>query len=238
MKMGTQRIKLFQDRKEAGIKLAGRLSRYKAVENILILALPRGGVPVAFEVAKSLEAPLEVFITRKLRFPDNAELALGALAENGEIFLNEGLVDYYSEGYLKEEVSYQKEEIKRRQIQYRDGRELPSLIGKVIILIDDGVATGATMMATIHALRASDVKKLIVAVSVAPSEIVGELSRLADDVVVLYTPSPFVAVGVYYLDFRQVSDEEVKGYLGEAKTVDKSHKEIKKHENRVYRKGY
>ncbi len=224
MKMDTQEIKFFRDRKEAGIKLAEKLSRYKAMENILVLALPRGGVPVAFEGAKSLGAPLDVFITRKLRSPNNPELALGALAENEEIFLNEGLLDYYSEEYLREEISYQKEEIKRRQILYRDGRELPSLIGKTAILIDDGIATGATIMATIHALRASSVKKLIVAVPVAPPEIIGELSRLADDLVVLYTPSHFIAVGVYYLDFRQVSDEEVKQYMEKAKTVDRSRK--------------
>lgn len=225
--METQRIKLFQDRKEAGMQLARRLSRYKAVENILILALPRGGVPVAFEVAKSLGAPLEVSITRKLRFPDNPELALGALAENGDIFLNKELMTHWSKRYLKEEISYQKEEIKRRQILYRDGRELPSLIDKAIILIDDGVATGATMIATIRALRATGVKKIIVAVPVAPPEIIEELSGLADELVALYTPSPFIAVGVYYIDFRQVSDEEVKRYLEEAKTIDKSHREVK-----------
>jgi putative phosphoribosyl transferase len=224
--MDNQGIKLFQDRKEAGIKLALRLSKYKGIENTLVLALPRGGVPVAFEVAESLRAPLEVFITRKLRFPDNPELALGALAENGEIFLNKELRHYYPKVYLEEEISYQKEEIRRRQILYRGGIELPSVMEKVVMLIDDGVATGATMIATIHALRASGVKKLIVAVPVAPSEIVGVLSRLVDDLVILYTPSPFVAVGVYYLDFRQVSDEEVKGYL-EAKTVGKSRREVK-----------
>lgn len=210
-------MRLFQDRKEAGIKLAEKLSGYRAVENILVLALPRGGVPVAFEVAKSLGISLEVFITRKLRSPNNPELALGALAENGEVFLNEGLLDYYSEEYLKEEISYQREEIRRRQVLYRDGKELPSLVGKTIILIDDGIATGATMMATIRALRTSGVKKLIVAVPVAPHEIIRGLSRLTDKLVVLYTPSSFIAVGVYYVDFRQVSDDEVKVYIERAK---------------------
>ncbi len=227
MKMDTQRMRLFQDRKEAGIKLAERLSGYRTVENVLVLALPRGGVPVAFEVAKSLGVSLEVFITRKLRFPNNPELALGALAENGEVFLNEGLLDYYSEEYLKQEISYQREEIKRRQALYRGGKELPSLSGKTIILIDDGIATGATMIATIRALRASNVKKLIVAVPVAPHEIIRELSRLTDKLVVLYTPSSFIAVGVYYVDFRQVSDDEVKKYIERAKTVGRSHEEAK-----------
>src|SRR4030066_272629 len=135
--MDIERIKLFKDRKEAGIKLANILSKYKSQENILILALPRGGVPVAFEVAKSLKTTLDVFITRKLRFPDNPELAVGALAENGEIFLNKDLIDCCPDNYLEEETSFQKEEIKRRQILYRDGKGLPSFIGKDVILIDE-----------------------------------------------------------------------------------------------------
>jgi predicted phosphoribosyltransferase len=220
----TQRIKFFQDRKEAGIKLAEKLSGYSTVENILILALPRGGLPVAFEVAKSLRVPLDVFITRKLRFPHNPELAMGALAENGEIFLNKELIDYCPEDYLEEEISHQKVEIKRRQILYRDGRELPLLMGETVILVDDGIATGATMRASIHALRPFGVRKLLVAVPVAPREIVEELSRLADDLVVLYTPSTFTAVGAYYLNFEQVTDEEVKEYIEGANTAEKSRK--------------
>ncbi|HEY7535448.1 MAG TPA: phosphoribosyltransferase [Thermodesulfobacteriota bacterium] len=225
--MDIERIKLFKDRKEAGIKLAERLGDYKSLENILVLALPRGGVPVAFEVAKSLVAPLDIFITRKLRFPDNLELAVGALAENGEIFLNKELINYCTDTYLEEEISYQKEEIKRRQILYRGGKELPSFIGNVVILIDDGIATGATMIATIHALRVSRITKLIVAVPVAPPKIVEELTKLADELIVIHTPSPFFAVGEHYLDFRQVTDEEVKKYLEEAKTIYKSHEEAK-----------
>lgn len=212
-------IRLFRDRKEAGRGLASRLGKYKKEENVFILALPRGGVPVAFEVAKSLELPLDVFITRKLRFPDNPELAVGALAENGEVFLNSELVNYCPKGYLEEEIAYQKEEIKRRQILYRGGMESPALSGKEVILIDDGVATGATMIASIRALKASGVKRVVVAVPVAPPEIIEELSELADELVVLYTPSPFIAVGVHYSDFRQVSDEEVKGYLEEAREI-------------------
>jgi predicted phosphoribosyltransferase len=219
--------KLFQDRNQAGIKLAERLKQYKAAKNLIVLALPRGGVPVAFEVAKLLGAPLDVFITRKLRFPDNPELALGALAENGEVFLNEDLMDYCSEEYLEKETAYQKKEIKRRQILYRGGMELPSLSGKTVILIDDGVATGATMIATLRALKASQVKELIVAVPVAPHDIIEKLSGLADKLVILYTPSPFIAVGVHYFDFRQVTDEEVKEYLEKVKTLDEFHKEAR-----------
>ena len=219
-------IQLFRDRKEAGRSLANRLSKYKKAENILILALPRGGVPVGFEVAKSLKVPLNVFITRKLRFPDSPELAVGALAENGEIFLNKELIDYCPKEYLEKEISYQKEEIKRRQILYRGGMELPTLTGKEVILIDDGVATGATMIASICALKASGVKKLIVAVPVAPPEIVEELSRLADELIIPYTPSPFIAVGVHYSDFRQVSDEEVKEGIEKIKTIEESYKGV------------
>lgn len=217
---------LFIDRKGAGKELAQRLRNYKGVESLIILALPRGGVPVAFEVAKSLDAPLDVFITRKLRFPDNPELAIGALAENGEVFLNKDLVNHYTNEYLREEVLYQHEEIKRRQKLYRGKLRLPAFKNKIVILIDDGVATGATMIATIRALRASGIEKLIVAVPVAPEEIIERLSSLADELVVLYTPSPFIAVGMHYSDFKQVSDEEVKGYLEKTKTIDEPHKEV------------
>ncbi|MGE5443931.1 MAG: phosphoribosyltransferase [Ignavibacteriales bacterium] len=215
--------KIFKDRKEAGKELAEKLSEYKGKENILILALPRGGVPVAFEVAESLGADLDVFITRKLRFPGEPELAVGALAENGEVFLNKELKNYCSEEYLKEEISYQREEVRRRQVLYRDGKELPSLVGKTIILIDDGIATGATMIATIRALRASDIKVLIVAVPVAPTEVIKEFSKLADELVVLYTPYPFIAVGAHYSYFNQVSDEEVREYLEKSKTISEQH---------------
>ncbi|HSE83413.1 MAG TPA: phosphoribosyltransferase, partial [Thermodesulfobacteriota bacterium] len=211
---------LFHDRKEAGNELAERLKNYKGIQSLIVLALPRGGLPVAFEVAKFLDAPLDVFITRKLRFPDNPELAIGALAENGEMFLNKDLMNYYTDEYLEEEVLYQKEEIKRRQTLYRGGLILPIFKDKTVILIDDGVATGATMIATIHALRASRIKKLVVAVPVAPEEIIEELTSLADELVVLYTPSPFIAVGMHYSDFKQVSDEEVKDYLEKAKSIE------------------
>ncbi|HEX3033746.1 MAG TPA: phosphoribosyltransferase [Thermodesulfobacteriota bacterium] len=224
----AHRIHLFQDRKEAGKELAEKLSKYKGVTNLIVLALPRGGVPVAFEVTRHLGAPLDVFITRKLGFPDNPELAIGALAENGEVFLNNDLVNYYTKEYLEEEVLYQKEEIKRRQALYRGELILPAFKNKTVILIDDGVATGATMIATIRALRASGIKKLVVAVPVAPEEIIEELSGLADELVVLYTPSPFIAVGMHYSDFRQVSDAEVKEYLEKAKTIDEPHKEVEK----------
>jgi len=215
--------KIFKDREEAGIELAEKLSKYKGKESILILALPRGGVPVAFEVAKSLGAHLDVFITKKLRFPEQPELAVGALAENGEVFLNKELKDYCPEEYLEQEISYQREEIKRRQVVYRGGKELPSVSGKTIILIDDGIATGATMIATIRALKASDVKELIVAVPVAPSEVIKEFSKLADELVVLYTPYPFYAVGAHYSDFSQVSDDEVREYLEKAKIIYEQH---------------
>jgi predicted phosphoribosyltransferase len=225
--MFDEKNKLFEDRKQAGIKLAERLKKYRSAERLIVLALPRGGVPVAYEVAKSLSAPLDVFITRKLRFPDNPELALGALAENGEVFLNGDLTDYYSEEYLEKEKAYQKKEIKRRQILYRGGMELPSLTGKTVILIDDGVATGATMIATLRALKASQVKELIVAVPVAPYETIEKLSHLADKLIMIYTPSPFIAVGVHYTDFGQVSDDQVKEYLERAKTMDEFHKEAR-----------
>lgn len=205
--------KLFLDRKEAGKELANRLAKYKSRQNVQVLALPRGGVPVAFEVAKLLELPLDIFITRKLRFPDQPELALGALAETGEVFLNEELRAYYSNKYLEEEISYQKEEISRRQDLYRDGDKLPRLEDKEVILVDDGIATGATAIAAVRALRASGVKKIIVAIPVAPQDSVDRFSSLADELVVLFTPSPFYAVGLHYSDFSQVSDDEVKSYL-------------------------
>jgi len=220
------RERIFKDRHEAGKRLAERLKKYSNLDDVVVLALPRGGVPVAFEVAKYIGAPLDVFITRKLRFPDEPELALGALAENGEVFLNKELVQYCPESYIEKEKEYQWEEIKRCQLAYRNGQGLPPLEGKVVILIDDGVATGATMIATIYALRASGVKRIVVAVPVAPPETAEELLRLADELIVLYTPSPFFAVGMYYSDFRQLSDAEVREYLEQARsfTEKKTHK--------------
>lgn len=209
---------MFQDRIDAGIQLAKRLSRYKDKEDVLVLGLPRGGVVTGFEIAKSLNAGLDVLIVRKIGFPYQPELAMGAISETGTIALNESIVasSGVPRSYLDSEISRQKEEINRRVSLYRKGKHLEKLAGKTVILVDDGVATGATMKAGIETLKKEDLKKLIVAVPVAPPSTAEEISRMVDEFVCIETPVHFMAVGGFYMDFAQTSDEEVVSLLQEA----------------------
>jgi len=205
---------MFVDRVEAGRKLAEKLESIGPFENPIILALPRGGVPVAYEVAKRLHAPLDVIIVRKLGAPFNREFAIGALVE-GEperVVLNEEAVYQLGVGkeYLDQVVGEEREELHRRQTQYRGSQNpLENLSGKTVILIDDGIATGYTMKAALAAIREQNPASVIVAVPVAPPDTLPEMERLADRVVVLETPEPFWAVGAHYERFDQTSDEEV-----------------------------
>lgn len=212
---------VFRDRTEAGRELAARLSAYRNDPTGLILALPRGGVPVGYEVSLALNLPLDVFITRKLGAPDNPEYAIGAVAETGSIHLNQqacSMMGGFSTAsrYFDEMVQKQREEIKRRQQLYRNGRPLPDLKDRTVLLVDDGVATGCTFLASVEALRNLQVRRLIAALPVGPGETLGEIGRHVNKLIVLATPEPFYAVGNHYMDFTQVSDDEVVQYLGKA----------------------
>jgi putative phosphoribosyl transferase len=202
---------MFRNRSEAGSRLAGRLDRYKERNDVIVLALPRGGVVTGYEIARAIGAPLDVLIVRKIGFPYQPELAAGAVAETGSVVLNRDIMSMggLSEEALKPEIERQKEEIARRIVLYRSGGKLSNLRGKTVILVDDGVATGATMKAAIAALKQEHVAKLIVALPVGPPETIEVLRRMVDELICLETPLYFMAVGAHYGDFTQVTDEEV-----------------------------
>jgi putative phosphoribosyl transferase len=206
---------MFRNRIDAGNRLAARLFQYKNRLDATVLALPRGGVVVGYEIARALNAPLDVLIVRKIRFPGQPELAIGAVAETGSIVLNESIVAEarLSEDILKPEIEHQKEEIARRMAIYRAGKAFPHLDGMVAILVDDGVATGATIRAAISALKEQKVAKLVLALPVGPPETVKVLRQLVDELICLETPLDFMAVSVHYLDFTQVSDNEAMDLL-------------------------
>ena len=209
----------FRDREEAGRLLAAKLESYRNDPGGLILALPRGGVAVAYEVSRSLQLPLDVFITRKLSTSDNPEYAIGALSETGAVYLNPDAVEAFhlSHADLNALLGNAREEIYRRRQRYRDGAPLAAVTGKTVILVDDGMATGATFFATIEAITDLSPQRLIAAVPVAPRDNVGPARRRVDEFIVLATPEPFIAVGHHYRCFTQVNDDEVLQYLNAAK---------------------
>ncbi len=213
---------MFRDRRDAGSKLAEKLKNYKNRKEVLVLALPRGGVVTGFEVARYLHSPLDVLIVRKIGAPRQPELAAGAISETGAVVLNQDVVSGYgiSKKYIDDAVAGQKEEIARRQKLYRKGESITSLEGKVIVLVDDGVATGATMKAAIEALKGEKIRKLVVALPVAPPETANELKKMVDEFVCLETPQYFMAVGNHYQDFEQVSDEEVVRLIEKSREVE------------------
>jgi predicted phosphoribosyltransferase len=196
------------------------LRRYDERAGTVVLALPRGGIVPAAEVASALRLPLDVIISRKIGAPGNPELAIGAIAEGGAPYFNEeGLaLTGPSETYLAQEVEHQRAEIARRQQRFRDGRPLSLPDGATVILIDDGVATGSTAIAAIRALREQGVERIVFAIPVAPPDTTETLRGMVDELVVLATPMPFWAVGAFYEDFRQVSDDEVVDLLERART--------------------
>src|SRR2546422_4946700 len=201
---------LYQDRSDAGRALARRLMNYANRNDVLVLGLPRGGVPVAFEVAKALKAPLDVFIVRKLGAPDYPELAMGAIATGGVRVLNEEVVKKLRIREEDIEAVAEEEglELKRRELAYRGHGVSPEIRDRTVILIDDGVATGSTMRAAVRALRAQSPARLIVAVPTAALSTYEELSREVDEMVALMTPEDFQAVGQWYEDFSQTTDAE------------------------------
>lgn len=200
----------FADRVDAGKRLAQALANFHK-KNAAVLAIPRGGVVVGFEVATALMLPLDVIVPRKLGAPDNPELAIGAIAEDGSKVLDESLVTYLGvgSGYIEEESERQRQEIARRMQLYRSDAEPVDLKGKDIIIVDDGIATGSTMKAALVSVKNRGAKSVTVAVPVAPPQTITELKRYADRVVCLYTPEYFQSIGQFYEDFSQTSDEEV-----------------------------
>ena len=209
---------LFQDRFEAGRLLASRLSQFANRNDVIVLGLPRGGVPVAFEVAKSLKAPLDVFVVRKLGVPGQEELAMGAIASSGIRVVNRSVVDAL--GIKNEEIERvaleQQAELERREREYRDGRPTLEVRCRTAILVDDGLATGSSMRSAVAALRNRDPAQSVIAVPVAALSVYEQLKSEADQVVCLTTPEHFAAVGQWYLDFRQTSDDEVRELLSSA----------------------
>jgi predicted phosphoribosyltransferase len=208
----------FPDRAAAGRVLGEKLTQYAGRDDVIVLGLPRGGVPVAYEVARALRVPLDVFIVRKLGVPGFEELAAGAIASGGVRVLNEDVMralpnaDEIIEAVTKRESA----ELERREQKYRDGRPAPEIPGRTVILIDDGLATGATMRAAVKALRQRGAAKIVVAVPVGPPDTCKEFEDEADEVVCASAPEFFQAVGQYYEDFSQTSDEEVRELLARA----------------------
>jgi putative phosphoribosyl transferase len=212
-----ERNQIFADRADAGRQLAERL-RALDLESPVILALPRGGVPVGFEIACALGAPLDVLLVRKIGAPDQEEFALGAVVE-GEppIVVSNEAVPARFQRYVHQEAARQAQEIERRRKTYRDGRPLAPVEGRTAIVVDDGIATGATFRAALEAMKRLKAVKVIAAIPVAPPESLPLIKDLADEVVCLATPEPFYAVGLHYGDFSQIADEEVVDLLERAK---------------------
>ncbi len=206
---------IFQNREEAGRRLASELLQYREDPAGLILALPRGGVAVGYQLSLALHLPLDVFITRKIGAPGNPEFALGAVSETGTVYLNPDTVTDFrlSINDVEELVRAQQNEIARRHALYRQGRRLPSLTDRVVILVDDGIATGATFFASADAIRHMKPRRLVGAIPVGPAETIVEAQQRVDELIVLATPDPFWAVGNHYVDFTQVEDHDVLEYL-------------------------
>ena len=208
----------FPDRAEAGRVLGLKLSKYAGRDDVIVLGLPRGGVPVAYEVAQALRVPLDVFIVRKLGVPGFEELAVGAIASGGVRVLNDDVVRALPNANEIIEAVTQREiaELQRREDKYRDSRPPPQIENRTVILIDDGLATGATMRAAVKALRQRGAAKIVVAVPVGPPDTCKEFEDEADEVVCASAPEYFQAVGQYYEDFSQTTDEEVRELLARA----------------------
>ena len=205
----------FANRREAGAELAAKLTRYRGRDDVVVLALPRGGVPVAFEVAEALDAELDIFLVRKLGMPGHREYAMGAIASGGVRVLSEDVVRAYGipaqaiEAIAREEQA----ELERREREYRQGATLTNLRDRVVILVDDGLATGSTMKAAVQAVRQHQPARVIVAVPVGAPSTCDEFADVTDEAVCARTPEPFSAVGLWYRDFSETTDDEVRALL-------------------------
>ena len=210
---------VFRDRRHAGRVLAQSLTGYAERPDVVVLALPRGGVPVGYEVARALKAPLDVFLVRKLGVPGHEELAMGALASGGVRVLNPNVVHMLgiAEEAIEAETRAEQAELDRREQLYRDRRPPPEVTSRSVILVDDGLATGATMMAAVKALKALQPARLVVAVPTASREVCEQLRGEVDELVCACTPEPLRSVGRWYEDFSQTGDDEVRGLLAEAR---------------------
>jgi len=213
----------FPNRAEAGRQLAEKVEQYAGRDDVIVLGLPRGGVPVAYEVAKRLRAPLDVFIVRKLGVPGFEELAAGAIASGGVRVLNQEVVRVipYAEEVIEAVTARETAELQRREQIYREGRPAPELRDKIVILVDDGLATGATMRAAVKALRQRGAAKIVVTVPVGPPDTCEEIAQEADEAICISTPPFFQAVGQYYENFSQISDDHVRELLTRAAQSDK-----------------
>jgi predicted phosphoribosyltransferase len=206
---------IFADRHEAGQRLAQALERYAGRTDVLVLALPRGGVPVAYEIAEAIDAPLDIFVVRKLGMPGHPEYAMGAIASGGVRVVSDDVIRWYGispaaiDAIARDELA----ELERREREYRRGRPMTDLRGRTVILVDDGLATGSTMRAAVHAVRALGPARVVVAVPVGAPSTCQEFNGIADEVVCARTPEPFSAVGLWYRDFSQTSDSEVRALL-------------------------
>jgi len=216
MQLEEYKMAYFSDRVDAGKRLASALKDFAGKKGV-VLAIPRGGVVVGFEIAMALRLPLDVIIPHKLGAPGNPELAIGAVAEDGTMILDDNLIDYMgvSGDYIRAEAEHQKQEIQRRLKLYRQDAPYPNLKGLDVVVVDDGIATGSTMKAALASVRNRGAATVIVAVPVGPPSTIIELKKQADRVVCLYTPEYFQAIGQFYTDFSQTTDEEVIQLLKE-----------------------
>ncbi|HCF29092.1 MAG TPA: phosphoribosyl transferase [Cyanobacteria bacterium UBA11049] len=211
----------FKDRTEAGQVLARKLAAYANHADVVVLALPRGGVPVAFEVATALNVPLDVFLVRKLGVPGQSELAMGAIASAGVRVLNQDIVRSLrlSNAVIDKVAAQEQQELERRERLYRDHRPIPQLHERTVIIVDDGLATGATMRAAIEAIRQQQPARIVVAVPISSPETCRDLAVEVDEIICVGTPQPFCSVGLWYEDFPQTTDEEVRNLLKLAQTT-------------------
>jgi predicted phosphoribosyltransferase len=209
---------IYHDRHDAGRQLAARLGEHAGRDDVLVLALPRGGVPVGYEVARALDAPLDVFLVRKLGVPGREELAMGAIASGGIRVLNDDVVQTLAipPAVIDRVAAEEQVELARREREYRDDRPPPEMSGRVVIMVDDGLATGSTMRAAVLAVRARNPAAVIVAVPVGAPETCAAMNLVADETVCAYMPAQFAAVGLWYADFSQTTDDEVRNLLAAA----------------------